>query len=61
MGGNLQSERKSERPKTNPMYDVPMASKENTSIIGYMKQKHCMHRVKSTSKKKSSLSIRNQL
>jgi len=30
----LQSEIKSESPKTNPMYDVPIARNENTSTIG---------------------------
>lgn len=33
----LQSARKSERPSTNPMYDVAIARSENTSTIGCRK------------------------
>lgn len=34
---HLQSARKSERPNTNPMYDVAIARSENTSTIGCRK------------------------
>lgn len=37
--GQLQSAKKSDRPRTNPMYDVAIARSENASIIGCNRQR----------------------